>query len=160
MNSVNLVVIVMALMCLVMASGVDNQDAERKLNRLGIPKLPAKIKVTTTRPVTRVRKPGTKPTRKNNVVALDKTNKLPVDSEEEEEGWTFSQLLKQAELRGRPKKHKKMKRALIALLLAYKLKFAALIPAIIGGLIMLVMTTGLAGFFFALFAAVLGLKNT
>ncbi|XP_063988824.1 uncharacterized protein LOC135168501 [Diachasmimorpha longicaudata] len=159
MDSVNLVVIAMALMCLVMASSVDNQDAEKKLNRLATYKLPNNIKVTTTRPITKIRKSGNKLRRKTNVVAMDNTTKLPVDSGEEEEG-NFSLLLKQAELRGRPKKHKKMKRALIALLLAYKLKFAALVPAIIGGLIMLVMTTGLAGFFFALFAAVLGLKNT
>jgi len=42
--------------------------------------------------------------------------------------------------------------------MAYKLKFVALIPAILGGLFLLKGTTLLAGFFFALFAAVLGLK--
>lgn len=47
---------------------------------------------------------------------------------------------------------------MLALLMAYKLKFIALIPMILGGLILLKGTTLLAGFFFALFAAVLGLK--
>jgi len=47
---------------------------------------------------------------------------------------------------------------MLALLMAYKLKFVALIPIILGGLILLKGTTLLAGFFFALFAAVLGLK--
>ncbi|XP_072760803.1 uncharacterized protein [Anoplolepis gracilipes] len=49
-------------------------------------------------------------------------------------------------------------RTIMALLMAYKLKFIALIPAILGGLFLLKGTTLLAGFFFALFAAVLGLK--
>ncbi|XP_070164614.1 uncharacterized protein [Polyergus mexicanus] len=49
-------------------------------------------------------------------------------------------------------------RTMLALLIAYKLKFIALIPAILGGLFLLKGTTLLAGFFFALFAAVLGLK--
>ena len=52
-----------------------------------------------------------------------------------------------------------MNQAMMALLLAYKLKFATLIPTMIGGLIILTSTTALAGFFFALFAAVLGLKT-
>jgi len=47
---------------------------------------------------------------------------------------------------------------MIALLMAYKLKFMALIPSLLGGLLLLKGTTLLAGFFFALFAAVLGLK--
>jgi len=47
---------------------------------------------------------------------------------------------------------------MIALLMAYKLKFIALIPSLLGGLLLLKGTTLLAGFFFALFAAVLGLK--
>lgn len=42
--------------------------------------------------------------------------------------------------------------------MAYKLKFIALIPVLLGGLILLKGTTLLAGFFFSLFAAVLGLK--
>lgn len=46
----------------------------------------------------------------------------------------------------------------MALLMAYKLKFVALIPTLVGGLILLKATALLAGFFFALFAAVLGLK--
>lgn len=55
---------------------------------------------------------------------------------------------------------KKFKKFLIPLLLAYKLKFFALIPLIIGGLILLVGSTGMAGFFFALFTAVISLKNS
>ncbi|XP_011314459.1 uncharacterized protein [Fopius arisanus] len=152
-TGVILVVIVMMLTCLVMTNG-GNQDAERKVNRLGAHKLPVKIRGTTVRSITKVHKSGTKPSRKNQTASVNTTN-----ISDSEDG-NFFQLLKQAELRGRPKKSKKMKRALMALLLAYKLKFAALIPAVIGGLILLVMTTGLAGFFFALFAAVLGLKST
>lgn len=48
---------------------------------------------------------------------------------------------------------------MMALLMAYKMKFVALIPTLLGGLILLKGTTLLAGFFFALFAAVLGLKG-
>ncbi|CAD1474655.1 unnamed protein product [Heterotrigona itama] len=59
----------------------------------------------------------------------------------------------------RPRRRKrKMDRTMMALLMAYKLKFVALIPTMIGGLILLKATALLAGFFFALFAAVLGLK--
>ncbi|XP_011154974.1 uncharacterized protein LOC105192498 [Harpegnathos saltator] len=64
-----------------------------------------------------------------------------------------------AEERDRPRNRKRrMDRTMMALLMAYKLKFIALIPTMIGGLILLKGTTLLAGFFFALFAAVLGLK--
>ncbi|KAL0105068.1 hypothetical protein PUN28_016600 [Cardiocondyla obscurior] len=56
------------------------------------------------------------------------------------------------------RKKRKAGRTLLALLMAYKLKFVALIPTIFGGLLLLKGTTLLAGFFFALFAAVLGLK--
>ncbi|XP_043600043.1 uncharacterized protein LOC122575326 [Bombus pyrosoma] len=59
----------------------------------------------------------------------------------------------------RPRRRKrKMDRTIMALLMAYKLKFVALIPTMVGGLILLKATALLAGFFFALFAAVLGLK--
>ncbi|KAH1009423.1 uncharacterized protein LOC125504608 [Dendroctonus ponderosae] len=54
---------------------------------------------------------------------------------------------------------KKMKKYMMPLLIAYKLKFFTLIPVMIGGLILLTGATGLAGFFFALFAAVMGLKS-
>jgi len=54
---------------------------------------------------------------------------------------------------------KKYKRYMLPLLLAYKLKFFTLIPVLIGGLVLLTGTTGLAGFFFALFAATMGLKG-
>lgn len=54
---------------------------------------------------------------------------------------------------------KKYRKFLLPLLLAYKLKFFTLIPLLIGGLVLLVGATGMAGFFFALFAAVLSLKG-
>ncbi|CAH2097080.1 unnamed protein product [Euphydryas editha] len=54
---------------------------------------------------------------------------------------------------------KKYSKYMLPLLLAYKLKYFALIPVMIGGLILLVGATGLAGFFFALFAAVMGLQK-
>ncbi|XP_015585613.1 uncharacterized protein LOC107263195 [Cephus cinctus] len=57
------------------------------------------------------------------------------------------------------RKKDRLEQAMIPLLVAYKLKFAALVPTILGGLALLVSTTALAGFFFALFAAVLGLKT-
>ncbi|XP_026840314.1 myb-like protein AA [Drosophila persimilis] len=55
---------------------------------------------------------------------------------------------------------KKIQKLLLPLLIAYKLKFLTLIPVLIGGLTLLVGTTGLAGFFFALFTAVMSLKTT
>ncbi|CAH1154265.1 unnamed protein product [Phaedon cochleariae] len=61
--------------------------------------------------------------------------------------------------RGKNKYKKKFKKFMLPLLLAYKLKFFTLIPVLIGGLILLTGATGLAGFFFALFAAVMGLKS-
>lgn len=54
---------------------------------------------------------------------------------------------------------KKFKKFIIPLLIAYKLKFFAMIPLLIGGLVLLVGSTGMAGFFFALFAAVISLKK-
>ncbi|XP_020707896.2 uncharacterized protein LOC110116985 [Athalia rosae] len=57
------------------------------------------------------------------------------------------------------KKKDKMTQFMLPLLVAYKLKFAALIPVLLGGMSLLASTTALAGFFFALFAAVLGLKT-
>lgn len=55
---------------------------------------------------------------------------------------------------------KKFQEILLPLLLAYKLKFVALIPLLAGGLILLVGSTGLAGFFFALFTAVMSLHSS
>ncbi|XP_046868792.1 uncharacterized protein LOC6637430 [Drosophila willistoni] len=54
---------------------------------------------------------------------------------------------------------KKIQKLLLPLLIAYKIKFLTLIPVLIGGLTLLVGTTGLAGFFFALFTAVMSLKT-
>ncbi|KAG7190698.1 hypothetical protein KM043_006776 [Ampulex compressa] len=56
------------------------------------------------------------------------------------------------------RKKGQMNRTMMALLMAYKMKFIALIPTMLGGLVLLKATAILAGFFFALFAAVLGLK--
>ncbi|CAG9794900.1 unnamed protein product [Diatraea saccharalis] len=58
----------------------------------------------------------------------------------------------------KPKKTK-LKKYVLPLLLAYKMKYFALVPVMIGGLILLIGATGLAGFFFALFAAVMGLQK-
>ncbi|RVE43865.1 hypothetical protein evm_011481 [Chilo suppressalis] len=58
----------------------------------------------------------------------------------------------------KPKKSK-LKKYVLPLLLAYKMKYFALVPVMIGGLILLIGATGLAGFFFALFAAVMGLQK-
>ncbi|KAK9692587.1 Protein of unknown function (DUF1676) [Popillia japonica] len=63
------------------------------------------------------------------------------------------------EERGKFKVRRRFKKFLLPLLLAYKLKFFTLIPVMIGGLVLLTGATGLAGFFFALFAAVMGLKS-
>ncbi|KAK9879989.1 hypothetical protein WA026_008502 [Henosepilachna vigintioctopunctata] len=71
-------------------------------------------------------------------------------------------LLTEEEGRGRKKMKrikKRLEKFLLPLLLAYKLKFFTLIPVMIGGLLLLTGATGLAGFFFALFAAVMGLKH-
>ncbi|CAK1594294.1 unnamed protein product [Parnassius mnemosyne] len=57
------------------------------------------------------------------------------------------------------KKAKKITKYMMPLLLAYKLKYLALVPVMIAGLVLLVGATGLAGFFFALFAAVMGLQK-
>lgn len=48
---------------------------------------------------------------------------------------------------------------MLPLLLAYKMKYFALVPVMIAGLVLLIGATGLAGFFFALFAAVMGLQK-
>lgn len=61
--------------------------------------------------------------------------------------------------KGKKKYRKRFKKFLLPLLLAYKLKFFTLIPVFIGMLVLLTGATGLAGFFFALFAAVMGLKS-
>lgn len=55
---------------------------------------------------------------------------------------------------------KQYKKFMLPLLIAYKLKFFTLVPVIISGLILLAGSTGMAGFFFALFAAVISLKHS
>lgn len=57
------------------------------------------------------------------------------------------------------KDFKKLRKFMLPLLLAYKLKFFTLVPLMLGGLVLIVATTGFAGFFFALFAVGLGLKG-
>lgn len=54
---------------------------------------------------------------------------------------------------------KKLQKFMLPLLLAYKLKFLTLVPLLLGGLVLIVATTGFAGFFFALFAVGLGMKQ-
>lgn len=60
---------------------------------------------------------------------------------------------------GRPKIKKKLRRFILPLLIAYKLKFFTLIPLLTGGLCLLLGTSGMAGFFFALFTAAVALKS-
>lgn len=55
-------------------------------------------------------------------------------------------------------KNKHLQRLLLPLLLAYKLKFLTMIPLLVAGLTLLVGTSGMAGFFFALFTAVMTLR--
>lgn len=61
--------------------------------------------------------------------------------------------------RGRRKKLRQMNRTLMAMVMAFSLKFMFLVPTFIGTLILLKFATALAGFFYALFAAVLGLEH-
>ncbi|GLV32665.1 Osiris 12 [Carabus blaptoides fortunei] len=61
---------------------------------------------------------------------------------------------------GKHKIRKKYRKYMLPLLIAYKLKFFTLIPVLIGGLLLLTGATGLAGFFFALFAASMGLTKS
>ncbi|XP_017844845.1 uncharacterized protein LOC108601458 [Drosophila busckii] len=72
----------------------------------------------------------------------------------------YSRLALTAESRKLKKLKKKIQKLFFPLLIAYKLKFLTLIPVLIGGLTLLVGTTGLAGFFFALFTAVMSLKTS
>lgn len=68
--------------------------------------------------------------------------------------------IKSREKKGKFKIKKKFKKFLLPMLLAYKLKFLTLIPLLTGGMVLLVGSAGLAGFFFALFSAVMGLKGS
>ncbi|GAB0087563.1 hypothetical protein DMENIID0001_018880 [Sergentomyia squamirostris] len=62
--------------------------------------------------------------------------------------------------KGKFKIKKKYKKYLLPLLIAYKLKFFTLVPVIIAGLLLLTGSTGMAGFFFALFISVMTLKTS
>ncbi|XP_075210474.1 uncharacterized protein LOC142317809 [Lycorma delicatula] len=67
---------------------------------------------------------------------------------------------KKKKKKGYKSKHlKKLKKYMFPLLLAYKLKFFTLIPLMLGGLVLIVGSTGFAGFFFALFAIGLSLQK-
>jgi hypothetical protein len=46
-----------------------------------------------------------------------------------------------------------LKKMLVPLLIAYKLKFVTMVPLLIAAMVLLAGSTGIAGFFFALFAA-------
>ncbi|KAG6465939.1 hypothetical protein O3G_MSEX015518 [Manduca sexta] len=78
---------------------------------------------------------------------------------EETEGLTEKELKTKNKLKKKKLKPKKLKKYMLPLLLAYKMKYFALVPVMIGGLVLLIGATGLAGFFFALFAAVMGLQK-
>ncbi|XP_044019105.1 uncharacterized protein LOC122859530 [Aphidius gifuensis] len=99
-------------------------------------------------------------------ISLTRTSIFKLNGENEDESEpsvdteSDRHRFKDIEILERSRRHRKnMNRALMALLMAYKLKFAALIPTLIGGLILLLSTTSFAGFFFALFAAILGLRG-
>ncbi|XP_021203609.2 uncharacterized protein LOC105841625 [Bombyx mori] len=81
------------------------------------------------------------------------------DGEYEAEGLEGDTELKSKNKKKKKLKTKKLKKYMLPLLLAYKMKYFALVPVMIGGLVLLVGATGLAGFFFALFAAVMGLQK-
>lgn len=78
---------------------------------------------------------------------------------EETDGTMEKELKTKAKKNKKRIKQKKLKKYMLPLLLAYKMKYFALVPVMIGGLVLLVGATGLAGFFFALFAAVMGLQK-
>ncbi|KOB71492.1 Uncharacterized protein OBRU01_14130 [Operophtera brumata] len=88
-----------------------------------------------------------------NYYSISKEKNLE-DGEKESKGGINQKIKRKTKL-----KPKKLKKYMLPLLLAYKLKYFALVPVMIGGLILLVGATGMAGFFFALFAAVMGLQK-
>lgn len=53
----------------------------------------------------------------------------------------------------------KMDQMLLSLLVAYKMKFLALIPTLIGSIVLLLASNALVGFFFALFATAVSIKR-
>lgn len=75
----------------------------------------------------------------------------------------FSEIFESRKKKHKKKKvytiRKKYKKFLVPLLLAYKLKFFTLIPVLIAALLLLVGTTGIGGFFFAMFATSMSLKG-
>ncbi|XP_072935145.1 uncharacterized protein [Epargyreus clarus] len=79
--------------------------------------------------------------------------------EEEDEGEEQAEGTLKSKIKHRIKKAKKYSKYMMPLLLAYKLKYFALVPVMIAGLVLLIGATGMAGFFFALFAAVMGLQK-
>lgn len=57
------------------------------------------------------------------------------------------------------KVQRKYKKFMMPMLIAYKMKFFTLIPMMMAGLVLLMKTAGIAGFFFALFAAAMAIKK-
>jgi integral membrane sensor domain MASE1 len=47
----------------------------------------------------------------------------------------------------------------VPLLIAYKLKFITMVPVLVAAVVLLAASTGLAGFFFALFASAITNKD-
>ncbi|XP_075986860.1 uncharacterized protein LOC142983727 [Anticarsia gemmatalis] len=88
----------------------------------------------------------------------DDDDDLDDDGEFEEED-VRDEERKKGQLKKKKIKPKKLKKYMMPLLLAYKMKYFALVPVMIAGLVLLIGATGLAGFFFALFAAVMGLQK-
>ncbi|XP_059050593.1 uncharacterized protein LOC131845540 [Achroia grisella] len=91
--------------------------------------------------------------------ALGLEDSAELEEDEDEDDILEDEVERKKGIKKPKYKKKKLKKYVLPLLLAYKLKFFALIPVMIGGLILLVGATGLAGFFFALFAAVMGLQK-
>ncbi|KAM8705234.1 hypothetical protein ACLKA7_009659 [Drosophila subpalustris] len=91
---------------------------------------------------------------------LDASSRKTNSATSKEVQGRYSRLASTYQSRKLKKIKKKIQKLLLPLLIAYKLKFLTLIPVLIGGLTLLVGTTGLAGFFFALFTAVMSLKTS
>ncbi|XP_061723532.1 uncharacterized protein LOC133529750 [Cydia pomonella] len=82
-----------------------------------------------------------------------------VDGEYEAEEQDGQHDRSKTKIKPKKPKTKKLGKYMMPLLLAYKMKYFAMIPLMVAGLVLLVGATGLAGFFFALFAATMGLQK-
>ncbi|XP_032663247.1 uncharacterized protein LOC116840535 [Odontomachus brunneus] len=149
LSRVSLVAILLALNCLIRAVECTRSPPREKRHETEGDVAPARRLLRYTRG--NVTSEGPPPLTSPDNVAKDKLAEVDFGDAHSKIGV--------AKEKDRPRDRKKrMDRTMMALLMAYKLKFIALIPTMIGGLILLKGTTLLAGFFFALFAAVLGLK--